>query len=169
MNTARSTSGAGLANISACQGSDSMTVAKRKDFGLSIRLLPTRFADASANFMNQRSTGMADKQYIERGAAKDAIFEYICGHTMSKFPSKELLKASKMGAEGALNEIDYVPAADVVEVVHAEWQERCVDGYWHYGCPVCGYGYATEWRDVTLPNYCSNCGAKMRINNEQKK
>lgn len=57
------------------------------------------------------------KEYIEREAAKNAIYEYICGHTMSKFPSRELLDASKKGAEGAMYELDDVPAADVVEVV----------------------------------------------------
>lgn len=54
------------------------------------------------------------KEYIDRDAAKNAIYEYICGHTMSKFLSKELLEASKGGAEGAMYEIENVPAADVV-------------------------------------------------------
>lgn len=54
------------------------------------------------------------KEYIDRDAAKNAIYEYICGHTMSKFLSKELLEASKGGAEGAMYEIEDVPAADVV-------------------------------------------------------
>ena len=95
-------------------------------------------------------------EYIDREAAKQAIFDYICRHTMSKFPSKELLMASKRGAEGAFNEIDYVPDADVVEVRHGEWrfvgQDRWNDTY---ECSLC--------RKMTTDDsiYCPNCGAKM--------
>ena len=67
------------------------------------------------------------KEYIEREAAKNAIYEYICGHTMSKFPSGELLDASKKGAEGAMYSLDDVPTADVVEVVRCKDCIRYVD------------------------------------------
>ena len=109
------------------------------------------------------------KEYIEREAAKNAIFEYICGHTMSKFPSAELLRASKMGAEGALNEIDDVPTADVAEVKHGEWMVKDYNnpafsmGYKVY-CSCCGYqenkgpAWNIEWG---VHPYCPNCGAKM--------
>lgn len=106
---------------------------------------------------------MAEKEYIERQAAKDAIFEYICGHTMSKFPSRELLDASKKGAEGAFNEIDYVPTADVEEVKHGEWfllDECSNEGVY---CSVCTKKvYRTEYANQKLKSpYCPNCGAKM--------
>ena len=120
-----------------------------------------------------------EKEYIEREAAKNAIFEYICSHTMSKFPSAELLRASKMGAEGALNEIDDVPTADVAEVKHGEWVRsgRCdhvpyriknPEKWVTYRCSVCGYRNGRRSND----HYCPNCGAKMdgvRKENEDDK
>ena len=107
------------------------------------------------------------KEYIERGAAQNAIFEYICGHTMSKFPSRELLDASKKGAEGAMYSLDDVPAADVVEVVHGEWidtgDEELDKIYSGYKCSVCGFiicGHSGK--------YCSDCGAKMDGERKEK-
>jgi hypothetical protein len=108
---------------------------------------------------------MADKEYIEREVAKNAIFDYICGHTMSKFPSKELLIASKKGAEGAFNELDYVPTADVAEVKHGEWKPIVTqDSYLEppycdtCKCSVCEYEIDVS---ETVYKYCPNCGAKM--------
>lgn len=93
---------------------------------------------------------MADKEYIDREAAKKAIFDYICGHAMSKFPSKELFIASKRGAEGAFNEIDYVPAADVVEVVRCK---ECKHGHWNqetcHGKPI----YYCDRTDLQVSKY----------------
>lgn len=103
-----------------------------------------------------------NKEYIDRETAKETIFEYICGHTMSKFLSRELLDESKKGAEGAMNELDYVPAADVAPVVHGEWIVNPKREY-DYICSVCG-GDAPEdrWRNnAILTPYCPNCGAKM--------
>ena len=106
-------------------------------------------------------------EYIERGAAKRAIFDYICGHYMSKFPSKEILDASKKGAEGAFNEIDYVPTADVVEVRHGEWEMRMYNEHCscgksrkvaRYECSVCKR--IADMQPYGL-SYCPNCGAKM--------
>ena len=48
-------------------------------------------------------------EYIIREQAKQAIYEYILQQTVSKYPSEELCKALRMGAEGAMYEIDYVP------------------------------------------------------------
>lgn len=61
-----------------------------------------------------------------------------------------------------------VPAADVAEVVHGQWEGEG-DGYadgeivldvWH--CSQCGYCIddGTDNPDC-LPKYCPNCGAKM--------
>ena len=49
--------------------------------------------------------------------------------------------------------LEEMPTADVVEVKHGEWKwdERFSD----YTCSLCH-----NW-DLTTPNYCSNCGAKM--------
>lgn len=105
------------------------------------------------------------KEYIERGSAKRAIYEYICGHTMSKFLSRELLDASKKGAEGAMYELDYVPAAEVAPVVHGKWEaSKKAFSYYHYRCSVCGCdNYSHTGRDgkVGIMRYCPNCGSKM--------
>jgi hypothetical protein len=47
----------------------------------------------------------------------------------------------------------FVPAADVVEVKHGEW--KWDKRFSNYTCSLCH-----NW-DLTTPNYCSNCGAKM--------
>ena len=66
-------------------------------------------------------------EYIIREQAKQAICEYILQQTVSKYPSEELCKASRMGAEGAMYEIDYVPTADVVEVIRCKDCKRCYE------------------------------------------
>ncbi len=71
-------------------------------------------------------------------------------------------------AYAAMDVIKRLPAADVAEVVHGEWQGEG-DGYadgalvydvWH--CSQCGYCIddGTDNPDC-LPKYCPNCGAKM--------
>ena len=61
----------------------------------------------------------------------------------------------------AKNLIESAPAADVVEVKHGEWIEHFNFGCWHYDCPFCDFGFATQIRNEDTPNYCENCGAKM--------
>lgn len=57
-----------------------------------------------------------------------------------------------------LQSISDIPAADVVPVVHGQWNADET-------CSLCGEK-STEGLDATkwnywLPNYCPNCGAKM--------
>lgn len=59
--------------------------------------------------------------YIDREAAKTAIMNYISEQTVSKYATSADCRVARSGAEGAFNEIDYIPDADVVEVV------RCKD------------------------------------------
>ena len=54
------------------------------------------------------------------------------------------------------------PAADVVEVVHGEWEFRRMTGeksYWA-SCSNCG-GLIWLKDSGDEPDYCDNCGAKM--------
>lgn len=53
-------------------------------------------------------------------------------------------------------------------VRRGEWIEHFSNDCWHYDCPFCDDGYATNERQEHPENYCSNCGAKLevRTNNE---
>ena len=94
------------------------------------------------------------KEYIER---KRAIVD-ACN-------SLELYPSEYAELENALNRI---PAADVVEVLHGQWDGEG-DGYadgeividvWY--CSECGYCIDDGTDDPNiLPNYCPNCGALM--------
>lgn len=58
--------------------------------------------------------------------------------------------------------IDNTQTADVAPVRHGQWiasrDEFCV-------CSICKYPVYAGWNQT---NYCPNCGAKMRCDNEQK-
>ena len=85
-------------------------IAKQKIFSLRSQYHQPSFADASANFMNQRSTRMADKQYIERDTCRDVLMRFLnspciqCGDY-----------SSIMSVETCIKLFDSVPAADVKE------------------------------------------------------
>ena len=82
-----------------------------------------------------------------------------------------------MGVQAGLKyarcKVEQIPAADVAEVVHGEWQGEG-DGYadgeivfdvWH--CSECGYCIDDGTDDPErLPNYCPSCGAKMDGGND---
>jgi len=79
------------------------------------------------------------------------------------YSTSEICKAAKSGAEGAMYEIEYVPAADVVERVRGEWiysptseTVSGTDATMNEMCSVCGE------RAVEDSNFCPNCGADMR-------
>ena len=44
---------------------------------------------------------------IEMSKVKDVIMEYIAEQTVSKYPTAELCRASRMGAEGVLYALEY--------------------------------------------------------------
>lgn len=67
--------------------------------------------------------------------------------------------------------LDYIPTADVVEVVHGEWHPRTdLPKQEIFICSVCGGWAYSPWignRKKPKPNwckykYCPNCGADMR-------
>ena len=71
-------------------------------------------------------------------------------------------------AYAAMDVIKRLPAADVAEVVHGEWQgegDGYADGelvYDVWNCSNCGYCIDDGTDDPErLPKYCPNCGAKM--------
>ena len=105
---------------------------------------------------------MAEKEYIELEKAKQVIYDYILEQTVSKYPSAELCKASRMGAEGAMYELDYVPTADVVEVVRCSeceyGKKATINDKGFKICPASGM-------EITDNDYCSY--GERRTDNEQ--
>lgn len=81
------------------------------------------------------------------------------------------------GIATAITEIEDSPIVDAVEVVHGRWVDRWGGKYAnpHYECSVCKKSalYVCK-RDVLdnwlwlqdLTDYCPNCGAKMKGENE---
>ena len=91
------------------------------------------------------------KEYIERGAVIDILRKYSTENPSS-------LGRHSGVADIAMCEVDRVPAADVVKVVHGEW---CWEGKFK-ACSKCG-SYV-EWNETLGANfwkYCPFCGAKM--------
>jgi hypothetical protein len=83
------------------------------------------------------------KEYIERGALKQ----------------KKVYSLERHEYVVPVAEIDWMPAADVVDVRHGEWIAKdCIvrsPFARNYYCSVCKY------EPLEAKNYCPNCGAKM--------
>ena len=91
---------------------------------------------------------MAEKVYIER----DELESRIKKHVKCRDADRETLEWAK---DECIRQAHCMPAADVVEVVHARWEKIHNDLRVNkYRCTNCK---AEKMRD----NYCPNCGAKM--------
>lgn len=81
---------------------------------------------------------MADKEYIEREAARKFLAQVYT------YAAADLLK--------------FAPAADVVEVRRGEWIRDEQSYFYHrYNCSACGYRHLGE-----PTKFCGECGADMR-------
>ena len=89
--------------------------------------------------------------YISRQAALDAI---DCDITITGRQNAELVAAT-IGTFA--DRIKALPAADVVQVVHARWENYSPITI---KCSRCGH-VIHDWR-YSECKYCPNCGAKMR-------
>ena len=87
---------------------------------------------------------MAD--YIRRSKVE---FELCGGNLPEKY---------KAFVRRVLNDKNLVPAADVAEVVHGEWEETDCDTII---CSRCGFEYDLICMAIEDYTYCPNCGAKM--------
>lgn len=84
---------------------------------------------------------------------------------MSRYIDADELKELYEGCEDlkvkcavVLLNIDDIPTADVVEVVHGEWVKPS-----EFSDPICNQcRQAPKTLFGVLPNYCPNCGAEMR-------
>lgn len=101
---------------------------------------------------------MAEKEYIEREAAKRWLHEDDFGTPDERWrPESEFAKM-----------LDAIPAADVATVVHARWiTEDNTEGYrGDPHCTACKYILPDEAVYGCTPGvddyfYCPNCGARM--------
>ena len=84
---------------------------------------------------------MAEKEYIEREAAIEAIDESL-KHVFVSPVGKSIM--------------DKVPAADVRHVVRGKWRANVPPRDLRPRCSVCGELQPQK------TNYCPNCGADMR-------
>jgi lysyl-tRNA synthetase class I len=102
---------------------------------------------------------MAEKEYIERNAVIADLQEEIEFETAMY--TAEQNDYFNRGLKCALKDVRRHPAADVVEVVHASWDE---DRYPFCNvCPVCGLVIdrtCIKYNSGKL-NFCPHCGAKM--------
>ena len=100
---------------------------------------------------------MADKEYIERGAAKGKFSDHL--------PIGRSIRDT----------LDEVPAADVVEVRRGKWTAKMYTAH----CS-CGKSYQTAKYECSACkriadmqpyglNFCPNCGADMRGNNDDSR
>lgn len=97
------------------------------------------------------------REYIDRDAVIDLVESLIKFTNAAYKESENAEKYAALGAaEGILYDVRELPAADVVEVVHAKWNN---DGR----CTNCGghapfYSMASTYHESP---YCFECGAKM--------
>lgn len=87
-------------------------------------------------------------EYIDRQAAIEAACKGFC-HPGVRCPDVECREQTKFIRE--------IPAADVVPVVHGEWNRLDCDTF---NCNKCGSTFIVL-QGSTKMNYCPNCGAKM--------
>lgn len=86
---------------------------------------------------------------------------------------QEMLNAKSEMAQGTPKQVfcavakmvELLPAADVVPVVHGEWERSPKQySYYQYRCSACGcdnYSHITRNGVVKVMKFCPNCGAKM--------
>ena len=103
---------------------------------------------------------MVEKEYIEREAALDIAVEWCPDDDGSVGKTGDLREM--------LDELEAMPAADVVEVKHGRWvlSDNAMSMWNVWVCSECGYRRKEGWmhtEDGKKPTaqYCENCMAKM--------
>ena len=99
------------------------------------------------------------KEYIERASLMGALTS----------GTEQLAMREMTGAEAYaefVRLVNFVPAADVVEVRHGRWETAPCNGVYDMRCSACGFCPGIRFFSS---NYCPDCGALMReIKNGEK-
>lgn len=100
---------------------------------------------------------MADKEYIEREAAKQVLELYMTGLVNVTNVSENTKELYLLAKDHAKDYLSVVPAADVVEVRRGEWSVAIgYDPARRVMCDLC------RRMNYEPTNFCPNCGADMR-------
>lgn len=107
--------------------------------------------------------------YISRQAVLDLIYELQNfyeneGNESEDFNSKMMYVGSINALTAMEDGLSDIPSADVRPVVYGEWEMTKQPGV--YACSICGC-YGTRHEAIEY-NFCPNCGAYMRGENEKQ-
>lgn len=98
--------------------------------------------------------------YISREAALEA-FENADADVMEDYGDGT--SDWGFGRENIRETLNSVPAADVEPVRYGRWGKK-QGGFWEFAaCSLCGEKTPTVG---IIPNFCPNCGAKMKLEDE---
>lgn len=107
-------------------------------------------------------------RYIDADIAKEKLKEYCVDNDSAIQYWYDL-----MGIDEC---IDYnVPTADVRENVRGEWIAHELGGHhhktilWGHDCSICGHWIVVGEEKIKEYNFCPNCGADMRGDNNGKR
>ena len=103
-------------------------------------------------------------RYIDADATLETLKEFLIKTAINNVGYKrDVDEVCKDIADNRLSVwLEYVPTADVREVVHGEWIVKGQDVY----CSVCKKESAYTWHGASkFSDYCPNCGADMRGEN----
>lgn len=84
-------------------------------------------------------------------------------------PEHAIITPISVRVETLLQAIDNIPAADVAPVVHGQWIFEKGDGQTSsdgWVCSACNCGFHTNVPYFEDFNFCPNCGADMRGEND---
>ena len=102
------------------------------------------------------------KEYIERSVLREI---YLSSKRENTHHTQEARHVHQQEHIHILNLLDKAPAADVVEIVHAQWDDngRCTNCGKQANVQSIGFGCCPDALRVNYERtrFCSECGAKM--------
>jgi hypothetical protein len=99
-----------------------------------------------------------EKRLIDANALEEKILSLTLTVTGLRYGKGVLLELLNKYRNGILQAIKEQPTVDAVPVVHGHW----IHHWGHDECSECGQ----KWSYLGGGNYCPNCGADMRSNED---